>query len=871
MTVLDEVLKWSEGLEHLWMRDALRRLVTQGLLSEVDRGELFAFFQQESDMLDESLNSAPIPLAANHLPNRVGAEGPVSITQIGPISGVNALASGATIPLESCGLNVIYGRNASGKSGFSRVLKKACRARDSEEQVLGDVFSDSSLGQSAEFKLVVGDSPRDVVWTPNVEPEETASIVVFDARCARLYLDKAGEIACMPYGLDVFESLCGLMDEFTARLDSNKARVEGGRVALPTLEGETAAKRFLGALTAKTTDAEIASACEFDQQASDRLDEMRGLLAKNPEDEAKRLRRLAGRLRTVHQSVDAIGGFVGGENPRLSTLIASVVAAREAADRASALAFDDCPLDGVGSDPWRILFDAAQTYSVTAAYEGEAFPFLGENARCVLCQQPLDDDARQRFEGFRHFVSDTAARALDQAERDLRAGRDELLTHITSIGAMEDALLDEVLEVDESLGRTLGDVRGGCGKYASQQVADPASTDVAALGALCERVTDVEVAAVQLEVDAVSILRSLDTDERSRLVQQAAELEAQKVLAASRASVAERRDQLKHLDLIAKAKGSLRTRIVTDAGKQIAESAVTAELRDSWAQALLDLGLSEARVKMKKAGSKGNYLTCLELDGCTGKQGMTDVLSEGEQRVVALAAFMAELGLAEQGNAVVFDDPVSSLDHNHRELVAKSIVRLAESRQVIVFTHDLVFLKDLDAHGEDAGVAVTIRGLQFGSRAGAGICEPGACPAELLPLKGHLAVLETQRLGLKAEYEESGSAPAYQKAVKAWYVLLREAWEKAVEETLLNRVVESYVDGVKTTSLRAVAVEDLDWDDVSAGVTQCSKHAHRASAARNSPTPLPAQLFADLQVLRLFQSRVKTRRQDLEARRPAPR
>ena len=217
---------------------------------------------------------------------------------------------------------------------------------------------------------------------------------------------------------------------------------------------------------------------------------------------------------------------------------------------------------------------------------------------------------------------------------------------------------------------------------------------MAALGALCERVTDVEVAAVQLEVDAATIPRSLDTDERSRLVQQVAELEAQKVLASSRATVAERRDQLKHLDLIAKAKGSLRTRIVTDAGKQIAESAVTAELRDSWAQALLDLGLSEARVKMKKAGSKGNYLTCLELDGCTGKQGMTDVLSEGEQRVVALAAFMAELGLAEQGNAVVFDDPVSSLDHNHRELVAKSIVRLAESRQVIVFTHDLVFLAD---------------------------------------------------------------------------------------------------------------------------------------------------------------------------------
>jgi len=41
MTVLDDVLEWSQRLEEVWLRDALRRLVVQGALSVEDRRQLF--------------------------------------------------------------------------------------------------------------------------------------------------------------------------------------------------------------------------------------------------------------------------------------------------------------------------------------------------------------------------------------------------------------------------------------------------------------------------------------------------------------------------------------------------------------------------------------------------------------------------------------------------------------------------------------------------------------------------------------------------------------------------------------------------------------------------------------------------------------
>ncbi len=69
------------------------------------------------------------------------------------------------------------------------------------------------------------------------------------------------------------------------------------------------------------------------------------------------------------------------------------------------------------------------------------------------------------------------------------------------------------------------------------------------------------------------------------------------------------------------------------------------------------------------------------------------VVSEGEARCLSIAVFFAELSTTEDLSAILFDDPVSSLDHKWRSNVAKRFVEEAQSRQVIVFTHDIVLEK----------------------------------------------------------------------------------------------------------------------------------------------------------------------------------
>jgi hypothetical protein len=79
----------------------------------------------------------------------------------------------------------------------------------------------------------------------------------------------------------------------------------------------------------------------------------------------------------------------------------------------------------------------------------------------------------------------------------------------------------------------------------------------------------------------------------------------------------------------------------------------------------------------------------------TGKHKPSVVLSEGEQKVLAMADFLAEARLAGTTAPVIFDDPVSSLDHRRINEVAQRVALLAETTQVIVFTHDIFFASTL--------------------------------------------------------------------------------------------------------------------------------------------------------------------------------
>lgn len=66
-------------------------------------------------------------------------------------------------------------------------------------------------------------------------------------------------------------------------------------------------------------------------------------------------------------------------------------------------------------------------------------------------------------------------------------------------------------------------------------------------------------------------------------------------------------------------------------------------------------------------------------------------MSEGEQKVIALAEFATDIKIRKNYCTTIFDDPVTSFDYKRAEKIADMVYEISKDRQVVVFTHNIMF------------------------------------------------------------------------------------------------------------------------------------------------------------------------------------
>ena len=101
-SALGEILEWSRQ-RPAWLRDALRRLMIVGELSEQDIDELEAICLGEG--------AEPSPLSDEHIAPRRLVGKPVSVICLRDLTGVSALARGQGLTFAAGGLSIVYGDN----------------------------------------------------------------------------------------------------------------------------------------------------------------------------------------------------------------------------------------------------------------------------------------------------------------------------------------------------------------------------------------------------------------------------------------------------------------------------------------------------------------------------------------------------------------------------------------------------------------------------------------------------------------------------------------------------------------------------------------------------------------------------------------
>lgn len=839
-----DLIEWSKKLPE-WQRDALRRVLVKGDLTSGDIADLVELAKAPHDS-GNGLTAKAVPASEDHI--RLSAEEfpSVRIVAVRNIARVNALSEGP-VPFKDEGLTIVYGGNATGKSGVVRILKKACRARDPGGPIFPNVFEpEPSEPATATIDFRVGEDERSTTWNETSVPHPDLSTVnVFDARCAAVQVEKSNLISYTPAILQVFRSLAEVTDQVANRLRNEKLILGARPSALDELrlDGDTGAGKFLSSLSAESDPRDLRKLCEISEEEIARLGELQRALADDPLRAAETEEACGRRVAELDMlAADAVQQLSDAACDSFSVLLSKRETTRKAAEAAREAFAASSLLDGLGTEVWRALWESARRYSETHAYSGEPFPVVREEAVCVLCQQFLSTEAAARLHSFEEFVQTDVQQRAEEVKAEVTSAV-EAIRSLSLPHSMRASLRDAGVirsQEGEALRRFVVGaklrrrhvLRAADGKPIGER---PALTQKPDLRTLRKAIQD-----------EVGRLRSASRDEeRIEMERERAELQARQTLSQHFETVRAEIERLQSVRRLDAALADCKTHSITLKARQAATLIITDRLRSSFATNLSAIGFSETPVEMKLgAGEYGRHPYEMKLIP-RPEVPPGEVLSEGERTSVALAGFLAEIEAAGNRSAIVLDDPVSSLDHRYRKRVAECLVREAKKRQVIIFTHDFVFLYLLRKYTDELGVRLTEVSLERGYKGGHGRATDGP-PWVAMPVNKQIRKLRHDLVDARGVLR-GGDRGAYEQKASDIYRRLRQSWERAVEEVLLYETVVRFGDSVQTKRLSKLTdISDSDVELVTREMSRCSDFVHDEAGAVYGDVPDPDVVEADI-------------------------
>ncbi len=815
-------------------------------------------------------NLTPEPLAASHLPATIQSGQTVILKEIGNLTHVNRIASDQKLGFSQVGMSVIYGGNGSGKSGYVRVMKQACRCRDQSERVYPNANDVASKNKTptARFKVENNGSDHKIDWQQDCVPDELlSSISVFDSRCARSYLTAEQDVAYLPYGLDIVENMArDVIPKLESRLSEEISAIDTNIYAFNHLAGETKVGALISKLNARTNPKTVETLATLSTEEEKRIDALSKALAEaDPMTKAAELKRFVSRLKTLAENVKKVSLWVNGDaTSRLKKLDDDVVAA-ELAETNAALALQSGEelLPGTGEPLWKALFEAARKYSTETAYPDHEFPHTGDDALCPLCQSPLDE-AGERLKRFEQYIKDDVAKTASDKRASLAAIRKKIESANLTI-ALDQELSDEIDQCNGAIVSAIKDYQASIDAKRAWM-----------LGALNDHkwnappdlednpCNSIRKLAAQKLREARTFIKAADADNKKKLEQEHAELIARQNLQKSLQAVLDLIERLKKVAALKKCKNDLKTKPISDKSKEFASEAVTKELKAALDTEFANLEVGHIKTKLKERNVKGKIFHQLLLEIPTNRN-IDEILSEGEQRAIALGAFLAELSLADHSCGIIFDDPVSSLDHWRRQHVARRLAEEAKKRQVIVFTHDTSFLGQLRDEIDENKLDNKICFLEWKGQYAGNVCD--GLPWEHSSYKERIHALESMHKKLVAkpwpQYPNEEDAAEMLKA----YDRMRAAIERVIQDVVFNGVVRRYRDWIKIKGLKdVVGFNDGEYYEINRLYQRCNDlvDAHDPSSAKNAPVPGVTELGKDIDdlnaVIKVIQDRRKTKK-----------
>lgn len=692
MAIYNEILIWANN-KPAFLKDALRRIISSSAITQTDIAELVSLLKKENGDATITLNA--IPIDNTHIPTTVatGTVYPKLISIKNPIN-VCALHNQGHLQFSNSGLTVIYGNNGSGKSSYSRILKKLCWSRNSNVELKKNVFTPSTTQQKVDFIIEENGTNTPFQWTEN-SPTHSAlsSIFVYDNDCGNVYVNNENPTQYKPIGIDVLERLIPVLNEISQKLNTEIVTYNTQKPLLDPTLNSTLTGQWYANIESKTRT-ELDTYIQFNQTNTDRKQELFTLInSQNPQQNIQNLNSLKGRIENYIQQFKRIEElFNEASIQEIRNLRNRYESVKQAYDIATNELKGLNTFEGFGTNPWRTLWDAAKNFANSNGMtDGQNFPSAESLEKCVFCQQDLNEAAKQRLLGFSRFILNDVSTQLSAIQREIEnktSGYNnlvvapfenftELIQYITDFQIQHEAFNQSVNSAKTS---SINHLQNG------GEINVTVNSISTLIGNLLPNIT------VQLEQNNQLL------NNRNALVIEFNELVAKEFLFNNKTTILQYFDECKYKAWINTCKSKLNINVSRKIGEFMEVQAVTLQHQEFINHlSFLNQDLSTKVLISKTRTTEGSTFQKCGLNGIA--HSIDSILSEGEKKVIALSNFLADCTIDNRKNSVVFDDPVTSLDMDYRDLIATKIVELSRDRQIIVLTHDLSFLRLLiDTH-----------------------------------------------------------------------------------------------------------------------------------------------------------------------------
>jgi len=753
----------------------------------------FETFLREKGFV-ESAESGVVP----PLPTAQEGDAPSESFALGrlfDVAGVNALAASQTIDFDPR-LTVLFGQNGSGKTGYARIIKRAAGARR-HEPILGDVGSDSDAQcPSACFEIDEGGATRVIDWHDEVSVAPLDRISVFDSDLAAVHVDSDLDYVLTPAELARFRQVKDAVQAVQSRIQMRAATLqrESTLPVNPFTQG-TRVYEIVNDLGSASPVSELRELADVDESDLGRIAKLRSdhadLSTGSDRVRAAGLRRKAADLDDLLRILSTLNAF---DADRYNASLNSVRTARAELAELRETLFAADELAAAPDDAWQEFIEAGKAY----ADHLDLHQYPQADDRCLYCRQPLEPQAVALLRRYGEFLTGTAQERLSNAEASLEANT--LRLDRDRLQRLQDALQEPQDSADStrSIHKLLGDALDCLDLVESHdlctdlELSSTASTLIPAACALRDQAVAEEHDLTEKQAHRDESIRDLRRDlnlldDRQKLSEHMPAIEQwiKKSADVQELRGFDQRISSSTLNSLTRAS----TRASQDLVNRDFEQLFEAERR----------ALAAPSVKLEFRGSSG----ASQRQKRVGSHKPSQILSEGEQKVLALADFLAECRMNSRRNPILLDDPVSSLDYRRLEDVAERLTDLASEHQVIILTHNIMFVAALLERSNNSTRKIKVLQVREDNSHKGLIAEDYETPLDTpKKIKKHIDNAIQEALEAEAAQQD--------RHIKRAYGLLRSWCEVFVEQELLGNVSQRYRPNISMGALSSIKTDRMD-------------------------------------------------------------